>query len=194
MNDTGGFKETGEGDPVICLMDGAAQLTDALSEDFSVFAKSPASLAGGNAVERANALLAAAESRGLSSFALVANDEDCATALAIAALRPQAIATLVLMSPVALDDHGVAKDGSLAGIIGKVEAQALALFGTRNAIASPATGGRYKRALQKCHLVYVYDADDVAGDRLEAVGEVVIDFLKRRDAFLVSNKDGRVHA
>jgi len=189
------FTETGEGDPVICLLEGnAAALTDALSEDFAVFARSPDRLDGANAVSRAEALLAVADARGLSKFALLAQGEDCASALAAAALRPQAIETLVLMSPRLLDEHGTPRDVSLAGLLGKVEAQTLALFGTRSAIASPSTGGRYKRALSKCHLIYVYDADDTGSERLEAVSEVVLDFLKRREAFLVSNKDGRVHA
>ena len=195
MTDHIQFTESGEGDPVVCLLDSSATaLTDALSEDFAILRRAPETFSGANAVARAEALLAVADARGLSSFALLAQGEDCATALAAAALRPQASETLVLMSPRALDEHGSPRDISLAGLLGKVEAQTLALFGTRSAIASPAMGGRYKRALAKCHLIYVYDADDIAGERLEAVSEVVLDFLKRREAFLVSNKDGRAHA
>jgi len=99
-----------------------------------------------------------------------------------------------LLSPLALDAGGVPVDAALAGRLGDVKAQVLALFGTRSSSAPPAMGGHYKRALPACHLTFVFDADDTSTERLEAVSEVVIDFLRRGDAFLVNNKDGRVHA
>jgi pimeloyl-ACP methyl ester carboxylesterase len=196
MNDNSqSFSEIGEGSAVICLLDEkASALLDILSGDFAIFSRAHSSLDGETAIARAEALYASAQKRGISTFALVAENEGCATALAAAALYPDAVEAIVMMAPQVLDEHGAPRDLSLAGHLQKIETQILALFGTRSAIASPATGGRYKRALAKCHLVYVYDADEVATDRLEAASEVIIDFLQRRDAFLVNNKDGRILA
>ncbi len=189
------FSEMGEGSAVICLLDDkAGALLDILSEDFAIFSRAHTSLDGETAIARAEALYASAQKRGINTFALVADNQGCATALAAAVLYPEAVEAILMIAPQVLDEHGAPRDLSLAGQLQKIETQILALFGTRSAIASPATGGRYKRTLAKCHLVYVYDAEDVASDRLEAASEIIIDFLQRRDAFLVNNKDGRILA
>lgn len=140
------------------------------------------------------AMLATAAARGLQAFALVAQGQEADVALRAAAAKPEAIHTLVLLSPRGRAPDSATIDDALTACRSAVQAQVLALFGTNSAIAPPAAGAAYKRALPACHLIYVYDADDTACERLEAVSEVVLDFLRRRDAFLVSDKDGRVNA
>ena len=189
------FVESGEGEPVVCLLsENAAALMDALTDDFHVLQFAPANLQGSTAQARAESLMAAARARGLASFSLVAHGDDAGTALMLAATQPDAVQSLVLLSPAALNSAGAPADASLADKLGDIKTQTLTLFGTRSTIAPPAMGGHYKRALGACHLMYVYDADNTSSERLEAVSEAVTDFLRRREAFLVNNKDGRVHA
>ncbi len=188
MNANTGFIVSGEGEPVVCLLgDPAAALMDALTDDFTVLAMPPGEMT-------ADALMAAVKARGLDTFSLMVHGAEAALALQLAAAFPDAVQALVLLSPQALDPGGAARDAALGGQLANVRAQVLALFGTRDKAAPPTMGGHYKRALANCHLMYVYDAEDTASERLEAVSEVVLDFLKRRDAFLVNNKDGRLYA
>lgn len=195
MNETNEFREAGQGDPVICLLgDEGCALRDALADDFAVLSKPVRELAGADTSERADALLSAAIARGCETFSLVAHGADASIALCAALRAPEVVNRIVLLSPLALDAGGVPNDGALAGKFSDVKQQVLALFGTRSSSAPPSMGGHYKRALPACHLTYVFDADDTSRERLEAVSEVVFDFLKRGDAFLVNNKDGRVHA
>ncbi len=130
----------------------------------------------------------------ISTFSLVAENEGCATALAAAALYPEAVEAIVMMAPLVLERAwSAARSLARRASAEDRDTDTGALWHAERH-ASPATGGRYKRALAKCHLVYVYDANEVATDRLEAASEVIIDFLQRREAFLVNNKDGRILA
>lgn len=125
-------------------------------------------------------LLAAASARGADRFALLAQGEDCSVAFLAALAAPDKVEMLVLLSPAALDAGGAPVEAALAGRLGEVKAQTLALFGTRSTSAPPAMGGHYKRVLPACHLIYVFDAADTSCERLEAVSEVTGDFLRRR--------------
>ncbi len=188
MNANTCFIVSGEGEPVVCLLgNSAAALMDVLTGDFKVLAMPPDDMI-------MEALMAAAKARGLETFSLVVHGADATLALQLAAAYPQVVQALVLLSPLALRADATAHDAALSEQLPNVKAQVLALFGTRDKAAPPSMGGHYKRALANCHLMYVYDAEDTASERLEAVSEVVLDFLKRRDAFLVNNKDGRHHA
>lgn len=197
MNDfaTCSFAETGAGEPVVCLLgENAAALMDALTDDFHVLALRPSQLQGADAQSRAQTLSNLIDARGLENFAVMAHGDDALIALHVAAAQSERVNALVLLSPTPIHGDHESRDGASSKILPDVKAQTLALFGTRDHIAPPSTGGAYKRALAACHLVYVFDAADTASERLEAVSEVVLDFLKRRDAFLVNNADGRVFA
>jgi pimeloyl-ACP methyl ester carboxylesterase len=66
----------------------------------------------------------------------------------------------------------------------------LVLFGTEDALISPEMGHIYMELLPNCSLVFIYDAGHEAGaERPEAFAEAVIDFLDRREAFVISEKD-----
>jgi pimeloyl-ACP methyl ester carboxylesterase len=61
------------------------------------------------------------------------------------------------------------------------------LFGTRDGLIAPESGRDYKRLIPRSTLVYVHDAaHDLAADRPEAFAGLVIDFLARREAHVVS--------
>ena len=70
----------------------------------------------------------------------------------------------------------------------------LVLFGTRDQVIAPAMGRIYKGLMPNCHLVYVYDAGHVIStDRPDAFAEVVVDFLERHEAFVISRAETVIH-
>ena len=63
----------------------------------------------------------------------------------------------------------------------------LVLFGTLDRVMPPEMGRIYKALMPNAHLVLVYDAGHaIAAERPEAFTEVVMDFLERNDAFVIS--------
>jgi pimeloyl-ACP methyl ester carboxylesterase len=70
----------------------------------------------------------------------------------------------------------------------------LVLFGTLDSVIAPAMGRLYKELMPGCHLVFVYDAGHAIGtDRPEAFAEVVVDFLERHEAFVISRTETVIH-
>ena len=68
------------------------------------------------------------------------------------------------------------------------------LVGTRDSASASAIGRVYKERLPNGHLVFVYDAAQaIAAERPEAFAEVVIDFLERREAFVISRTATVIH-
>jgi pimeloyl-ACP methyl ester carboxylesterase len=63
----------------------------------------------------------------------------------------------------------------------------LVVFGTEDAVISPAMGRIYREKMPNCNFVLVYDAGhEVNADRPEAFVSLVGDFLERREAFIVT--------
>jgi pimeloyl-ACP methyl ester carboxylesterase len=55
-------------------------------------------------------------------------------------------------------------------------------------------GRVYKERIPSCHLVFVYAAGHaISADRPEAFAEVVVDFLERREAFVISRGQTVIH-
>jgi pimeloyl-ACP methyl ester carboxylesterase len=55
-------------------------------------------------------------------------------------------------------------------------------------------GRVYKDLMPGCHLVFVYDAGHgISTDRPEAFAEVVVDFLERHEAFVISRTETVIH-
>ncbi len=70
----------------------------------------------------------------------------------------------------------------------------LVLFGTLDRVIDPAMGRVYKDLIPGAHLVFVYDAGHVIGtERPEAFTEVVVDFLERHEAFVISLAETVIH-
>lgn len=83
--------------------------------------------------------------------------------------------------------RGPGRDARLeAGLCG-LGMPVLVLFGTQDAVISPAIGRVYKELLPNAHLMFVYDAGHALMlERPEAFAEAVGDFLQRTDAFVIS--------
>ena len=70
----------------------------------------------------------------------------------------------------------------------------LVLFGTVDRVIPPDMGHIYKELMPNCHLVFVYDAGHaISTDRAEAFTEVVVDFLERHEAFVISRTPTVIH-
>jgi pimeloyl-ACP methyl ester carboxylesterase len=135
---------------------------------------------------------AGAAAPGVERFGLVAENEHAAAALRLALDQPQKVAAVVLLAPTIFDARGAAReaDASIAERLGAIEAPVLALFGTRDSIAPPEAARHYRARNARCNLVFVYDAGAAMGEeRPEAVAELVTDFLRRRDRFIVRQHD-----
>jgi pimeloyl-ACP methyl ester carboxylesterase len=131
------------------------------------------------------ALDEALTSLGAERLSLVAASDRATAALLLALERPGQVASIVLLAPRVFDPSGqpVAEP---AARFNAIEAPMLALFGTKDIAAPPEAARHYRQHNPRCHLVFVYDADDaMAEERPEAVAELVVDFVKRRDRFLV---------
>lgn len=133
----------------------------------------------------ARAMDEALTSLGAERMSLVAAGDRAAAALSLALERPGQIASLVLLAPKIFDASGQALSEPAARF-NAIEAPILALFGTKDAAAPPEAARHYRQRNPRCHLVFVYDAGNAMGEeRPEAVAELVIDFITRRDRFVV---------
>lgn len=83
--------------------------------------------------------------------------------------------------------RGPDRDAALENQLRDVATPALVLFGTLDSVIPPDMGRIYRELMPNAHLVFVYDAGHaVAAERPEAFAEVVVDFLERGEAFLIS--------
>ena len=90
--------------------------------------------------------------------------------------------------------RGPNRDADLESRLPSLAAPTLVLFGTADRVIAPAMGHFYKDLIPGCHLVFVYDAGHgISTDRPEAFAEVVVDFLERHEAFVISRTDTVIH-
>jgi pimeloyl-ACP methyl ester carboxylesterase len=83
--------------------------------------------------------------------------------------------------------RGPDRDADLEARLPGLATPILVLFGTLDRVIDPALGRVYQELLPNSHLVFVYDAGHVISvDRPEAFAEVVVDFLERDEAFVIS--------
>ena len=90
--------------------------------------------------------------------------------------------------------RGPDRDAHLETQMRHLPMPALVLFGTMDRVIAPEMGRFYKELLPNCHLVFVYDAGHaISTERPEAFAEVTLDFLERREAFVVSRTETVIH-
>ncbi len=134
--------------------------------------------------------------QGLERVSLVAAGDDAAAALSLALQRPATIAAIVLLAPTIFDATGPAREGkeAVAEKFGAIEAPMLALFGTEDKATPPEVARHYRGRNPRCNLVFIYDTTAAMGEeRPEAVAELVTDFIKRGDRFVVRQQDDRLY-
>ena len=83
----------------------------------------------------------------------------------------------------------LAEEGDAAALLPRVACATLAVFGQEDRLVSRNAGGVWKERVPNCSVSYVYDAGHaIALDRPEALVNVVLDFLERRETFIVENR------
>jgi pimeloyl-ACP methyl ester carboxylesterase len=96
--------------------------------------------------------------------------------------------------PLVLRLRGPDRDAELERRLRHLATPTLVLFGTRDAVIPPAMGRFYKDLIAGSHLVFVYDAGHaISTERPEAFTEVVVDFLERHEAFVISRTATVIH-
>jgi pimeloyl-ACP methyl ester carboxylesterase len=90
--------------------------------------------------------------------------------------------------------RGPKRDENLERRMRELNIPTLALFGTADRVIPPSVAHLYRQILPNCHLVMVYDAAHaIDADRPEAVAEVIDDFLRHREKFLVRRSSDLIH-
>ena len=90
--------------------------------------------------------------------------------------------------------RGPDRDADLERQLASLATPTLVLFGTVDRVIPPDMGRIYKELMPNCHLVFVYDAGHaISTERPEAFTEVVVDFLERHEAFIISRTETVIH-
>lgn len=76
----------------------------------------------------------------------------------------------------------------------QINVPTLVVFGTADGVISSTFGRVYRELMPNCHFVLVYDAGhEVAAERPEAFSSLVVDFLQRREAFIVNQRSSLIN-
>jgi len=90
--------------------------------------------------------------------------------------------------------RGPDRDTELENQMQGLATPVLVLFGTLDRVIPPDMGRSHKEILPNCHLVFIYDAGHaISTERPEAFAEVTLDFLERREAFVVNRTSTLIH-
>lgn len=78
--------------------------------------------------------------------------------------------------------------------LAEVVCATLVVFGQEDRLVSREAGGIWKAEAPNCSLSYVYDAGHaIAVDRPDALTNVVLDFVERRETFIVENRPSLIN-
>ena len=70
----------------------------------------------------------------------------------------------------------------------------LAVFGQEDRMVSRQAGHIWKERMPNCSVCYVYDAGHAVGvERPDALATVVLDFVERRETFIVENRNSIIN-
>lgn len=166
------MRELGSGPAILWLLpdedSGLSPLAQRLAADHHVIV-----LAGSSPEASAVADVTAR----VKEFVLIGQSNGAADALALARAMPRACTALVLIAPV-LEAVGAAA--------APPDIPILLLLGTEDARVPPSAAAALCAALPRAHPILVYGAGHAPDrERVDAVAEVVQDFVARRDKFIV---------
>jgi pimeloyl-ACP methyl ester carboxylesterase len=137
---------------------------------------------------RPESILSVVTSLGIETFSLMGTAGVGPMALGVALHAPERVHAVVLEAP------GPERDAELERRLSSLATPTLVLCGTRDSGSAPAISRAYTGLLPNGHLVFVYDAAHaISADRPEAFAEVVLDFLERREAFVISRTATVIH-
>ena len=94
----------------------------------------------------------------------------------------------------ALANRWRSTEGHAAGMLPNLVCATLAVFGQEDRLVSREAGALWKERAPNCNVCYVYDAGHAVGvDRPHALVNVVMDFLERRETFVVENRSSLIN-
>ena len=109
----------------------------------------------------------------------------------ISASQPDPVRTEALA---ALSGQWVATDGDAAGLLPGLSCATLAVFGQEDRLVSREAGRVWKERAPNCNICYVYDAGHAVGvERPDALVNVVMDFMERRETFIVEKRSSLIN-
>lgn len=116
--------------------------------------------------------------------------------------HPERVAAITLPDPAVQAKNrplanrlmGSARDPELEAGLRRLETPTLVLFGTLDHLIPLEMGRIYKELMPNCQFALVYDAGHlIAAERPEAFAEIVVDFLERHEAFVISRTETVIH-
>ncbi len=174
------------------------------------FGESPENTRTGSIAELASTMERAVKNLGIDTFDLIGRSFGGTTALWLTLQAPDRVRALVLEAPGAIRQPDFVspaaaaplaqrlrrpnRDPELEARMRTLATPTLVLFGTRDELIAPSMGRVYKELMPNAHLVFVYDAGhQISAERPAAYAEVVLDFLERHEAFVISRGHTVIH-
>ncbi len=94
----------------------------------------------------------------------------------------------------ALAERWRISDGAAAALLPGLSCATLAVFGQEDRLVSREAGRVWKERVPNCNVCYVYDAGHaIAVERPEALVSVIMDFVERRETFVVENRNSLIN-
>ena len=94
----------------------------------------------------------------------------------------------------ALAKRWLSTEGDAAGLLPQLTCATLAVFGQEDRLVSWEAGRVWKERAPNCNICYVYDAGHAIGvERPDALAGVVLDFVERRETFVVESRSSLIN-
>ena len=94
----------------------------------------------------------------------------------------------------ALAERWQADGGDATALLPDLTCPTLVIFGQEDRLVSRKAGAIWKERVPNCNVCYVYDAGHAVGvDRPDALTNVVLDFVERRETFIVENRSSLIN-
>jgi pimeloyl-ACP methyl ester carboxylesterase len=117
---------------------------------------------------------------GIERYSVMGIAAGARPALALAIAAPERADRLILLSPLQLSEGGELLD------LASVTVATLVLVGTRDTSGAIEAGRLCREKIRSCHLSFVYGAGHaLAGDRLEACLDPIVQFLEQGEQFII---------
>ena len=169
---------TAESTGTVVILDGAAGESRALRDGLSAHWRVAESIAAG----------------GSERYGLVGVSDGANAALQHALANPETVDVLVLVSPTAIRPADGDDAAELEARLPDVQCPTLVVFGQEDRSVRPEAAGIYHERIPNCNIAFVYAAGhDIAGDRPQALVNLVSDYLERRETFIVQNRTGVIN-
>ena len=86
---------------------------------------------------------------------------------------------------------GGTHDAEVEGRLNQIQCPALVLFGSQDQLVSTSAASTYRREIPNCNVSIVYDTGHlIEAERPEALVKAVVDYVERRETFVVSRDSG----